>query len=103
MVEFPSAPIKATPGRRAAALLGLLAVLLLQVSLAAHQFDHAGDHGFDVCQVCTSYSQLDDAPTFALSDFALSVIPHAAVEMLAAGVVPASLVSYNRSRAPPLS
>jgi len=52
------------PLAKRGALLGLLAILLGQVSLAAHDlvFDHADD---ETCVVCTLSDRPDDAPGLA--------------------------------------
>ncbi|MDH5617493.1 MAG: hypothetical protein OEZ11_02535 [Gammaproteobacteria bacterium] len=61
MLETSSAICNRKFRRRAPALLGILALALMQVSIASHQFEHTADHGFSVCQVCATYNQLDNA------------------------------------------
>lgn len=91
------------PRSRATATLGLVALALLQISIAAHQFEHSADHGLNICHVCTAYSQDEDAP---LSGTVSAEIPQASYSLpaivvdLPAAVAPAA--AYQ-SRAPPLS
>lgn len=61
MLETSSAICNRKFQRRAPALLGILALALMQISIASHQFEHIADHGLSVCQVCATYNQLDNA------------------------------------------
>ena len=103
MNESVFATARPCPGSRATAFLGLLALALLQISVAAHQFEHSADHSFNVCDVCTAYSQLDDAP---LADTAITEFPialHGAIETFSDSPTATLFVAAYRSRAPPLS
>jgi len=91
------------PRRRATAILGLVALALLQVSIAAHQFEHSADHGFNVCHACTAYSQLENAPhagatpvDFGFGEYA---VPAARNRLL----TPANVTATCQPRAPPYS
>lgn len=88
---------------RSTAILGLVAMVLLQVSIAAHQFKHSADHGFSVCHACTAYSQLEDvAHTHAApADFgvAIQATPFSSVKL---AVLDDSTAPYQ-PRAPPNS
>ena len=50
-----------TAWRRAPAFVGLVALALLHISAAAHQFQHAADHDLGVCQACSAYNNLEDS------------------------------------------
>lgn len=101
MPESSSETTRLTVQRRAAALLGLVALVMLQVSVAAHQFQHVADHGFSVCQVCSTQNQLDDAPVSAAQHVALPVSSNATGNTGAEPLVTTVIVAPYRSRAPP--
>ncbi len=89
--------------RRAPALFGILALALLQISIASHQFEHLADHGFSVCQSCSTYNQLGativpDAPPMEFPT-GLQVWTDTMAQPFAA----APAFAAYRSRAPPLS
>lgn len=44
-------------------MVGLLALVLLQISLAAHQFDHAPSDVAETCALCVQLDRSGDAPT----------------------------------------
>lgn len=96
----PTSPADSTR-RRTTAILGLVAIVLLQVSIAAHQFKHSADHGFNVCHACTAYNQLEDvAHTHAApADFgvAIQATPISSVRLAA----PADDAAPYQPRAPP--
>ena len=83
--------------------MGLVALALLHVAAATHQFEHDVDHGFSVCESCSAYSQLEDS--------AIPVEPALEIfvshDVLTAATTTRSLqgpvVAVYRSRAPPLS
>ena len=87
---------------RGAFWLALLSIAWLQVSFAAHQFDHSADVVFeDTCHACSHLDRLNDAlPTASAppvlprsADIAPCRVQILAVELLFAGVFDA--------RAPP--
>lgn len=88
---------------RTTAVLGLVALVLLQVSMAAHQFEHVADHGFTVCHACSVYNQLDDVPAKSVLPAVILAATGTAVDTDAGTLAAAPLVSNYRSRAPPLS
>lgn len=86
------------PGRTAFAVL--LALLWVQLGIAAHQFDHVTDDLGDYCEVCIKLDRagdaaLPDAPLAAPVPTTRAATPAPAVADVAA--VPARY----RSRAPP--
>lgn len=103
MTESMSTTTKSCPRSRATAFLGLVALALLQVSVAAHQFEHSADHGFSVCDVCTAYSELDDAPPAGATTTDYPIAPGSAVDTFSNSPNAALFVAAYRSRAPPLS
>ena len=88
---------------RKAALLGLFALALLQISIAAHQFEHIADHGLNVCDACTAYSKLDDAPLAGATPSEFPVALNGAISTLSDTPDAAGFNAAYRSRAPPLS
>ena len=40
--------------------MGLVALALLHVSAATHQFEHSAEHDLSVCEACGAHNQLDD-------------------------------------------
>lgn len=91
------------PRSRATAILGLVALALLQVSIAAHQFEHSAEHGLNVCHACTAFSQLEDAPSTNSTPFEFEIAPH---HLAHAGIDTPELVAFAAtylSRAPPTS
>lgn len=95
--------VKSCPRSRATAFLGLVALALLQVSIAAHQFEHSADHSFTICDVCTAYSQLDDAPLSGAGAAEYPIMLGGAINTLSSSPVAALFDAAYRSRAPPLS
>jgi hypothetical protein len=91
------------PRSRATAILGLLALALLQVSIAAHQFEHSADHGLNVCHVCTAYSDIENSPHSGTASAGIPASVHAAPGTAIDLPVVTRLVSAYQSRAPPLS
>lgn len=89
--------------RHAAAVLGLVALALLQVSFAAHQFQHDLDHGPGVCHVCSTYSQLEDAPLPGATTAAFLLSAGTAVSIDIDAYESTLVISAYRSRAPPYS
>ena len=88
---------------RATAVLGLVALALLQVSMAAHQFEHIADHGLTVCHACGVYNQLDDVPANNVLPAIILAPTSTTVDTDAGTLASALFVSNYRSRAPPRS
>jgi hypothetical protein len=103
MTESISATDRTCPQSRATAILGLVALVLLQFSVAAHQFEHSTDHGFNVCDVCTAYGKLDDAPLAGNMATEFPIVLNGAVDTFAETPTAALIIAAYRSRAPPLS
>lgn len=103
MTESTSATDRPCPRSRATAILGLVALVLLQISVAAHQFEHDADHSFNVCDVCTAYSQLDDAPLSSAYAFEFPIAHNVAINTPAGSPAATPFVAAYQSRAPPLS
>ncbi|MGB5629501.1 MAG: hypothetical protein WBM45_14280 [Woeseiaceae bacterium] len=89
--------------RRAPALLGILALALLQISVASHQFEHLADHGFGVCQSCSTLNQLDDALIPQALPVTFPIGQYAATDATARPFEGAPVFATYRSRAPPYS
>jgi hypothetical protein len=88
--------------RRAIAWVGVAALLLLQVSLAAHQFGHTVDDSFKYCRVCVQHHRLDaiaPAETAAVGPQA----PAAQAEYFEPAMPSPAFVHAFDARAPPLS
>jgi len=103
MNESVFATARPCPRSRATAVLGLVALALLQISVAAHQFEHSADHGFKTCDVCTAYSQLDDAPLSGATAAVFPVERSASIDSITESPAATLFVAAYRSRAPPLS
>lgn len=88
---------------RTTAVLGLLALALLQVSMAVHQFEHVADHGLTVCHACSVYNQLDDVPAKNVLPAVVLAATGSAVDTDVGTLASTPLVSNYRSRAPPRS
>lgn len=84
-------------------MLGLLALALLQISIAAHQFQHSTDHGLNVCHVCTAYSEVEHSPHSGTSSAGIPASTYAAPDTAIDLPAVTRLVSAYQSRAPPLS
>jgi len=91
------------PRSRAAAILGLVALALLQVSFAAHAFEHSAEHGLNVCHACTAYSQLEDAPGADSTPFEIEIAPNSVPYLGTDSPELAVFAAAYRSRAPPTS
>ena len=80
---------------------GLVAIALLQISFASHQFEHIADDFSNVCRVCVQHERLDDIAAVAAAA-EVRATPFAAPPTDFATVsLPATSSTY-RSRAPPL-
>ena len=88
---------------RTTAVLGLVALALLQVSMAAHQFEHVADHGLAVCHACSVYNQLDDVPANNVLPAVVLAPTNTAIHTDAGTLSSVRLASNYRSRAPPRS
>ena len=62
---------------RIVATAGLLALALMQVSIASHQFEHLAGDITDVCLACAQFERLDDVVVESASD-PLPAVSHAA-------------------------
>lgn len=89
--------------RRAPAFVGLVALALLHISAAAHQFEHSVDHKFGACQACSTYSQLDDTFIPYVPSIDVPASLHVAVAVPATDAPRKATVAAYRTRAPPLS
>lgn len=103
MPEPSTAAVRPDPRRRLPALVGLVALALLQVSVAAHSFKHVADHGLAVCHVCSSYNQLEHAPVSCAPAIELPYAADAVADTTVGPCAPAIVAAAYRSRAPPLS
>jgi hypothetical protein len=84
-------------------LVGLVAVALMQVSVAAHSFSHVADDGLTVCRVCGSYNQLENAPVACAQPIELPHTTEGVADTRADPCAPAIVAAPYWSRAPPLS
>ena len=89
--------------RRAPALAGLVALTLLHVSAAAHQFEHSAEHSLTVCEACGAYSQLENTAVAASPSATLIVAPGGAIAMPRAAAYITPFAARYLSRAPPRS
>lgn len=89
--------------RRAPAIVGLVALALLHISAAAHQFQHSVDHDFGVCQACSAGSQLDDTLVTSVASFETPAPADIAVAAPTTQAPRKTAVAAYRTRAPPLS
>lgn len=82
-------------------------MVVLQVSTAAHQFEHEheadSEHGVEVCQVCIAKSQSDDTPAVGASIFEFTITPLTAVESTVATSIPTRFEAPYSTRGPPVS
>ena len=107
MAEATAILTRLTTWRRASAILGLVALALLNVTTAVHQFEHTADHDDEhhvaVCETCAVFSQLEDTvvPTPPVDE--AFVAADDAVITLRTAVDGAPFTATHRSRAPPLS
>ena len=82
------------------AAIGLVSLVLLQVSLASHQFEHVLEDSTQYCRVCVQHDRLDDGPLAADSaQLELPPTPFIAADH-AIPAVP-RVTSHSRARAPP--
>ena len=87
---------------RSLAMIGLLALLCLQISIASHQFEHSADDIAKSCRICVQQDRADDAPAsqdveIAAIDICISVAEFQALE------ISINCLADYRARAPPLS
>ena len=86
---------------RRATWLPLLALAWLQLTQAAHQFDHVDDYAADSCEICVQLDRIDDSSVDQLPSGAVlptSVDLHAATGQ---AVLPSRSQPGFKSRAPP--
>lgn len=103
MTAAPPILTRLTARLRAPAFTGLLAVALLHVYAATHQFEHAADHDPGGCQTCAAYSQLDDSVVPSAPGESILVAPDTAATLPLAGLGEDSFAAIYQSRAPPFS
>jgi hypothetical protein len=103
MNESSTASIQRDSRHRTPALLGLLALALLQISIAIHQFEHVDSHSLTVCQLCSAFSELDDVTIDSASSVGLPVQQDSVAATVAHVIESAASVAPYWSRAPPHS
>ena len=107
MIKAPPILTRLTSWRRGPALVGLVALALLHVSAAIHQFEHSADHGDEhhvsVCETCAIYGQLEDTAVDMPPAHETFGAPDNAVATLQTVADIASAAGTHRSRAPPSS
>ena len=103
MLKTSPASSKRRFQRRAPALFGILALALLQISVASHQFEHLADHGFGVCHSCSTFNQLDDVLIPQALPVTFPIGRHEATATTDQPFEGAPTSRIYRSRAPPYS
>ncbi len=103
MTEASPIISRLTAWRRAPAIVGLVALALLHVAAAVHQFEHSADHEFSVCEACGAYSQLEDTAVSCTPSDDLLVASHDIIAATRADAFKPPFAATYRSRAPPLS
>ena len=103
MVELSSILARMTDLRRASAMAGLVVLVMLHVSAAAHQFEHIDDHGPSVCEACSAYSQLEDSSAPEVPSIEIPVVQVSEDLLASDQELPPATAAAFRSRAPPLS
>ena len=103
MIAVPSILSRLTTWHRAPAILGLVALALLHIAAATHQFEHQADHDLNVCEACAAYSQLEDAAIPSAPGGNIPAAPDAAGAPSVADLGDVSFAAAYWSRAPPLS
>lgn len=88
--------------RRTFALGGLVALALLHVSAAVHEYQHDADHDVGVCQTCSAYSNLENAAVPHPPSLEVPVTPASLADNFRLVPAPAVQVGTYRPRAPPL-
>ncbi len=89
--------------RRGPAVVGLVALAMLHIAAATHQFEHVDDHGVSVCEACSAYSQLEDTVIPGSPSVETAVEPQLLVATATTNARLETSVATYRSRAPPLS
>ena len=89
--------------RRAPAFAGLVALALLHVSAAVHQFEHAAEHDLSVCEACGAYNQLENTSVATTPGEEILFAPDGTVATRRAAALETPFTPTYRSRAPPLS
>ena len=103
MADFSSKLDHIKGWRRAPALAGLVALVVLHVAAAIHQVHHFDDDSQSICHACSAYSQVEHSVS---PDAATIKIPFAPVydELLArVDIPPHAITAEFHSRGPPLS
>lgn len=87
---------------RIVATAGLLALALMQVSIASHQFEHLADDLAEACLACAQYERLDDAIIASSVELPVSIefATPTFESIVLANIKPASFIAI---RAPPLA
>ena len=88
--------------QRVRALVGVFVIVLTQVSVASHQFEHLPNDITQSCQICIQQDKSDDALVFldAAAIIAVAVLP---ISTTTNGLSFVEAITFHRSRAPPLS
>ncbi|MCG8368885.1 MAG: hypothetical protein MJA32_00070 [Proteobacteria bacterium] len=103
MPDSSSTPARPRNRCHAPAFAALVALALLHVFAAAHQFQHAVEHDVRLCQTCSAYNHLDDTAVSDAPPVVIPLAPHVTVAALRAVARPGPVATVYRSRAPPLS
>ena len=103
MLDSPNILVRLAAWRRAPAFVGLVALALLHVSAAAHQFEHSAEHDLNVCEACGAYSQLETTAVAERPGDELLVVPERAFAIPCAAPFEAPFAATYLSRAPPVS
>ena len=79
----------------------LLSVAMLQLTIAAHQFEHSAAYVDDSCHVCIQLDRIDDAVSGDPAPVAAPAVAHGGSLEPKAGLVSRMLIRGFDSRAPP--
>jgi hypothetical protein len=79
----------------------LLSVALLQLTIAAHQFEHSAAYVDDSCHVCIQLDRIDDAVYGDTAPVAATATVYGGDWQLKAGLVSRTFIRGFDSRAPP--
>lgn len=81
--------------KKSTAIVGLIALVLFQISSAAHQFDHTISDSAEACELCVQLDRSGDAP--AASATSLELAPGTSLEVLSSSWI-ATVAPANRQR-----
>ena len=79
----------------------LMCVALLQLTVAAHQFEHVAGWVGDSCHVCIQLDRIDDAVTSDAAPSPAPVMAHGGNSQPQAGLISRAIIRGFDSRAPP--